>query len=354
MTDNLPKKGERESGIELFRIITMLVIIAHHYVVNSGLIDLIQESPLSLKSALLVIFGGGGKAGINCFILITGYFMCRSEITLKKFLKLIFEIEFYCIIIYLIFLLTGYEPFSIKSLIKCLLPVYSIGSEFLGSYLVFFFFIPFLNSLINSLDEKNHQKLIILSCTVFSVIDTLCIAHVKIGYVGWFMILYFIAAYVRLYDKKIFNNRSFWLVAMLVSIFISCLSILFCILLYHKFSVGGYYYFVADSNKLLALVTSVSAFMFFKNLNLGHVKIINKIAASAFGVLLIHANSDAMRRWLWRDVLDNVAAFNSEYFALHAVVSVILIYVICTIIDMLRIKFVEKPFFKCYDKIMKI
>ena len=29
--------GLRESGIELFRIITMLVIVAHHYVVSSGL-----------------------------------------------------------------------------------------------------------------------------------------------------------------------------------------------------------------------------------------------------------------------------------------------------------------------------
>lgn len=30
-------EGGRESGIELFRILTMLVIVAHHYFVNSGL-----------------------------------------------------------------------------------------------------------------------------------------------------------------------------------------------------------------------------------------------------------------------------------------------------------------------------
>lgn len=29
----------RDSAIELFRIITMLCIVAHHYVVNSGIID---------------------------------------------------------------------------------------------------------------------------------------------------------------------------------------------------------------------------------------------------------------------------------------------------------------------------
>lgn len=34
--------GERSSNIELFRILSMLMIVAHHYVVNSGLIDCID------------------------------------------------------------------------------------------------------------------------------------------------------------------------------------------------------------------------------------------------------------------------------------------------------------------------
>ena len=34
--------GVRSSNIELFRILSMLMIVAHHYVVNSGLIDCID------------------------------------------------------------------------------------------------------------------------------------------------------------------------------------------------------------------------------------------------------------------------------------------------------------------------
>lgn len=34
--------GGRSSNIELFRILSMLMIVAHHYVVNSGLIDCID------------------------------------------------------------------------------------------------------------------------------------------------------------------------------------------------------------------------------------------------------------------------------------------------------------------------
>ena len=84
----------RRSNLELYRIIVMLLIVAHHYVVNSGLIDVMEENPLSSKSLYLYMIGMWGKTGINCFVLITGYFMCRSHITLRKFLKLFLEIMF--------------------------------------------------------------------------------------------------------------------------------------------------------------------------------------------------------------------------------------------------------------------
>ena len=65
---------------------------------------------------------------------------------------------------------------------------------------------------------------------------------------------------------------------------------------------------------------------------------------------MIHANSDIMRQWLWKDLLNNVAAYQSSYFVLHAVGSVLGIYIVCTLIDMLRIQFVEKPLLGWYDK----
>jgi hypothetical protein len=134
------KVGEiRESGIEFFRIITMLCIVAHHYVVNSGIVgEITPDNVLCFNSLFALVFGWGGKTGINCFVLITGYFMCTSNVSLKKFLKLFLEIEFYEIIFYFVFLFTGYAPFAFKSLLKTILPVYDIGTGFTGSYLIFF------------------------------------------------------------------------------------------------------------------------------------------------------------------------------------------------------------------------
>ena len=51
----------RSSNIEFYRIIVMLLIVAHHYVVNSGLIEKMQESPLSPQSLFIIYLEHGAK-----------------------------------------------------------------------------------------------------------------------------------------------------------------------------------------------------------------------------------------------------------------------------------------------------
>lgn len=216
-------KKERSSNIELFRIITMIIIVAHHYVVNSNLINIIEAKIyLNAQDIFILLFGWGGKTGINCFVLITGYFMCTSDITVKKYCKLIGEYYFYTIVIYL--------------------------------------------------------------------------------------------------ERIIGRN-------------------------------GLVYFEVADSNKILALITSVCLFMLFKNLNIKQNKVINNVAASTFGVLLIHANSDTMRKFLWYNVFDGTKYYGTAILYVHAILSVIIIFAICILIDILRRMTLEKVFLEKIDKI---
>lgn len=346
----------RDSNLELFRIITMLLIVAHHYVVNSGLTAVdgpIYSNYLSWRSLFLLFFGAWGKVGINCFVLITGYFMCKSEINLRKFIKLLLQIELYKFIFYFIFLISGYQPFSIKILFRSLFPITSVSNDFVACYLLFFLFIPFINILIKNMNKNQHLMLILLCCFIYTVLGTFPLIHVSMNYVSWFIILYFISSYVRIYPEKIFNNKMFWLWMLFFTFLISSFSIFICAWISTKLNIENLhlnYYFINDSNKLLAVMTSICAFMFFKNSNIKYSKFINAVAATVFGVLLIHANSDAMRQWLWKDTLNNVEMFYSPYFFIHAIACVIGVFVVCSFIDHLRIRFIEKPFFQLWDK----
>ena len=245
---------------------------------------------------------------------------------------------------------SGYAPFSMKEFLKALIPVYSLGTGFIDSYLVFYLFIPFLNLLIKEMDKIQHLELVGLCLLVGTMFQTFLKAPAAFTYVGWFMVLHFLGAYIRLYPERYLDNRKLWGTALLISLLLSWGSVIAGAWVYAEWGKGVYYHFVADSNKFLAVVTAVSAFLFFKNLELGYRPIINRIAASTFGVLMIHANSDTMRRWLWQDFLDNVAAYYSSYYVLHAVGSVLSVYAVCALIDMVRIRFLEKPFLKLYDE----
>ena len=351
--DNTFKK-ERNSNLELFRIIVMLLIVAHHYVVNSGLTAAdgpIFANPLSFKSIFLLLFGMWGKTGINCFVLITGYFMCKSSITLKKFLKLLLEVYLYRIIFYVIFLVSGYQPFSLTGLVKIILPFTSVSTGFTGCYLLFFLFIPFLNILIGKLTERQHILLNALCLLIYTLIGTVPTFTVTMNYVSWFIVLYFMASYIRLYPEKWFEDRRITGFAALFFVICSMCSVVVMQWISVKIGrTGLQYWFVADSNKILAVLTAISAFCFFKNLKIKNSRFINTVAASTFGVLLIHANSDAMRKWLWKDVLNNVGMYDSNLIYVHAFGSVICVFAICAIIDILRRRFLEEPFFQRLDR----
>lgn len=337
----------RQSNLELFRIITMFFIVAHHYVVNSGLTLIdgpIYANPISVKSIFLLLFGAFGKIGINCFVFITGYFMCKSQITLKKFLKLLFEVMFYRIVIYLIFLITGYAPFSVAMFVKTIIPIKDLGGGFTAAFLVFYLFIPFINILIKNLTERQHILLLVLVSFAYVFLGSVPGFSVTFNYATWFIVLYIIASYIRLYPKKTFDNKKFWTITAILSMLVCMASVLCGIILLHKTGINVIYYFVMDSNKVLAVITALSAFMMFKNLNIKYSKIINIMGATTFGVLLIHANNDEMREWLWKDLLDNVGAYETNYLFAHAIISVVVIYIICTLIDIGRINFIENHF----------
>lgn len=344
---------QRNSNLELFRIITMLLIVAHHYVVNSGLGDVIFESPKSWQSMFLLLFGAWGKTGINCFVLITGYFMCKSQITLKKFLKLVLEVQFYKLVFYVIFAVAGYQTVSLYSLTDLLLPVADVSGSFVSCYLLFYLLIPFLNILISRLSEKQHLLLILLVLFMYTALGTVPKISVSMNYVSWFVVLYIVSSYFRLYPRPIWNKAKIWGWTTLALFVLSAASIAAINILCVHYGKTGFrypYWFVSDSNKPLALLLAVSAFLFFKNVKIKQSRFINTVAASCFGVLMIHANSDAMRQWLWQDTLDNVGMYSSPCLILHAVGGVLAVYVICTAIDYLRIKFLEKPFFRLYDR----
>ena len=355
MQDNsvmsVPK--QRSSNLELYRIVCMLLIVAHHYVVNSDLTY--PDGPMTLhpdnvNTLFLWAFGMWGKTGINCFLMITGYFMCKSNITLQKFLKLMLQIYLYKIVIYAIFLATGYEVFSVTRIMKLMMPIWGINTNFTSCFIVFWLTIPFWNILIKGMTQRQHLTLLALLLGVYTLLGSYPNFLISFNYVTWFGVIYLIASYIRLYPHTIFAKKSLWGWLTFATVLLALASMYVMLRLYGSHSAQ---LFVSDSNKIFAVLVAVCSFLWFKNLDIPYSKFINAVGASTFGVLLIHANSDAMRTWLWQDVVDCVGHYSLPLgeLALYTIGVVLTVFSVCVVIDYLRIQLIEKPFFKWFDKI---
>lgn len=83
------RKIGRSSNLELLRILAIIMIIAHHYSVHGGW-DIPNE--LSYNRIIVQFLSLGGKLGVNCFVLITGYFMINSKFNINKFAKIVGQV----------------------------------------------------------------------------------------------------------------------------------------------------------------------------------------------------------------------------------------------------------------------
>lgn len=331
----------------------MLLIVAHHYVVNSGLLEVMEQNPLSSRSIYLYLLGMWGKTGINCFVLITGYFMCKSHITCRKFLKLLFEVLFYNVVCWVAFTASSYEVFSMKKLIREIFPIMSISDDFISCFLIFYLFIPFLNILVGNLDKKKHTLLLVLCLTTYTLFPFIPKFHVTFNYVTWFCILYFISSYIRLYGLNKVNREIHWGIITLVFMLLAVASVLFMLFVHVHFGIKLLpYWFVADSNQIFAVLVSISSFMYFKDVHIKQSKLINTISASTFGVLCIHANSDTMRSWLWRDTLNNVGQYFDANLVPISILSILGVFLVCVILDYVRIHTIERYTLRVVDKLL--
>ena len=311
-----------------------------------------------MKYTFLTAFGMWGKTGINIFILISSYFMCTSSLTIRRYCKVAFEWIFYNYVIYLIMLTAGYEtisPFRIFRLVFSPF-IYANGSGcFTSSFLMFYLCIPFLNMFISSITKEQYKKFVLFLLFLFSVLSTFFYNTIIFGEVFWFIAVYFIGGFLRLHPPKWSVNlrQSFRL--LLLSLLLGYMSVIGCAFLQLKFQIINLplTFFVLDANKLGAILVGVFLFATFRNLHVEYSKLINLVAKTTFGILMIHANSDAWRTFMWHDLLhvDISASLPALPLIGRSLVIVGGIFIFCSLIDMVRIFLIERPIFDHFDKI---
>lgn len=339
---------ERKSNLELLRVISMILIILHHYSVHGGLLN---NAGTYMNKYIGAIIYTGGKIGVNIFILISGYFLINSKFKIKKILKLIFQVFCYSVAIYILYILVT-KNFINVILKNVLFPITYSSYWFITTYLGLYIIFPFINSFIKNISQENLKKLLTILFVMFSLIPTFTETTSYMGNFQWFVYIYMIGAYIKLYgiNKIKMPHLKWWGIGNYAVLILMCCLHIYCRNVYkiNIFKLNR----IIDVNFVFPFFISIFMFLWFENLNIKNNKFINLLGKTSFAVYLIHDN--IFREEFWRYVFWTPAFYsaNLALLILHIVYSVVAIYFWGTIIECIRVKVLEEPIFKIkkFDK----
>lgn len=196
----------RASNIELLRIISMILIIMHHFSVH-GCFPFTPD--LTFNKVFLQVFGLGGKAGVVVFVMITGYFMISSSFKLHKFAKLVGQIWFYSIAMLGVAMGLGLDTVTSRNMMLALLPI-GVMSWFAQNFLVLYLLTPIINRVLHWLQHKYYVMLLVGSTVIWFLIPTALnlwpnVPHTTFGFkhIFSFIVFYSMGAYIKLYGSHI-------------------------------------------------------------------------------------------------------------------------------------------------------
>ena len=346
-------KKQRDAGPELLRIFAMFLIIMSYLAVHGG----IKYDSLSVNSAVLEMMKTG-DIGVDIFILISGYYSIYSSPRLKKGVMLIAQTIFYSVATLAVVGIFSSGVFSKTNLFYSLIPFISDkGNWFIVVYIIMYALMPFINGGLRNLSKRQFFGMLLLIFTAGTILpDTFQyigkLQDYGISKLVWFIFMYSLGAYLRLYPVKLSEKRGLCAVLWVGSaLFTMLFRYFYAVDLYNKNGKFGgikglIIYFFSDISRpgFMSVVFSVLSLILFTSLKIKGNKLLFAVSGSTFGIYLIH-DSTWMRRFLWDNIAPVKFIAESGRFIPAALGVILLIFIVCSVIDIIRKNLIEKPLF---------
>ena len=339
-------KKQRNSNIELLRIIAILFILMSHYSIYTP----IDKNSLSfgfnkvLLDALEV-----GPLGVAIFVMITGYFMSKTKFNINRTINIVLQTLFYSVGIFVVFSIVDRDKFSLSGLFKSMFPVITGQYWFITAFVILSLLVPFLNNVINNISRK---KFIILLSVLFFYVSFaptffMFSSYSYLGHMGYMITFYLFGAYIRIYPDNILSLKKHLSVFLIVvSAFVMLLSVILIMLANNYFSGFPaspiYFYSV---NSVIFLILAISLLSYFVNKEPMQNRLINTVGGCTLGVYLISEHI-LLRDVIWKRVFNNESFADSYLLIVHLIISVLSVFVVCCLIEWIRKTLFEKNLFK--------
>lgn len=342
---NTVKSPARSANFELLRILCMAMIVVQHCFGHGGADT--SSTAFSFNWFVCQFLPSFCHVGVNCYLLISGYFLCESNFKAKRLLSLWATTLFWSVGLHIFSVAFSYTDFSLSALAKSAFPITQRGYWFVTSYLLMYLFVPFLNHAIKHMTKKQHGGFLLMYFSVFIVLQNFTFwseftqsnAHSPL----YFIFLYMTAAYIRKYPPA--EKRHWGLFYLLISLLIFAwkagVSIITITLLGQAFGETAF----SSFNSVTVYLASVFLFLAFKELSIKGIRLSGLIvflSSLTFGVYLIHDHND-IRSLLWEKIFPSSEWVSSPLMILWIIAASAIVFVACLLLEYLR-KLVWKLF----------
>lgn len=280
--DNL-NKLQRETSVDIIKIVGCISVIMLHYTEYYYGYDDFGRYIL-LNSFRWFVFGC-----IGLYILSTGYLNCYKKIESKYYLKLFsIVVTFLCYSILSHIIISPYDGTVTRGQylwngIKWYFWGFHGYYWYMNFYIAFFLMIPFINVMINNLEKRQHQMLIMVSIITISLPEFISILgdfwqplkESGITLPSYFsmscfpFIYYFIGSYLRKYvDRvKIKQKMICFILIMGTLILHSILDWLYLKKYQNQFEIGQHVYSFNSYGNLFTILSCTCFFLILKGVN---------------------------------------------------------------------------------------
>lgn len=295
-----------------------------------------------------------GNVGNGLYILLSGYFLIESKKAsadiLNKAFKLYLQVWFYSVSLAIVIcLIRGNWNLSAETLLRILFPVTGGGWWFVSTYLCLFLLHPILNRILRSLTKEQYQSLLLCLFALWFLVPFALHAIYQRCWANSFCLFVFyyaLAGYIRIFGLNQHIRRNQWIglgcMAWLLLFGISL--VIFALGEKWTMGISMRFQFTTLHNPLLLFVV-ISIFMTFLEIRLPYIPWINTLVATTFGVYLIHAHGFASS-FLWHTIFTPKAFQDSWLFLPYALAVGLLVFGVCSVIEMLRQRTVERLYIR--------
>lgn len=334
----------RNYGIDLLRIVAMFMVAILHVLGQGGVLKCCEALSINYEIGWLLEIGAYGAT--NVYALISGYVGIERKFKYTDIIKIYLQVIFYTVLVSVLFYFIVPDSVELLNIWEAFFPF--VYGNFYGQYWYFtayfcmFFFIPFMNQLVHSMNREQGKAFVITVFIIFTALPTIFqkeLFGTAGGYnVLWIGMLYLLGATLKHFKFGERYGKRIWLM-----VYLGCVFITWGVKFVFEYYTGIYQgqllrgsYLVKYTSPTI-LMAAIALVLLFSKMELGRGtrKLVKFFSPLAFSVYLIHVEP-LIWNYFMKDRFMEYASYTPVKFTIFVVGTAFLIWFVCSMIDCVR------------------